>query len=317
MAPVDIPDGGDELSIGDLAALTGVTVRTLHHYDEIGLLPPHSRTASGHRRYDPTDVVRLQRIVGLRSLGLSLNDIAEAIDGDEGSTSAVARRQLDQVVTRIAELTDLEVALTRLLGQDEHPATTALEITAMTIRLDRITTRTGDRGTTALASGQRVAKTDARIEAIGNVDELNAVIGIAIDAAKATGDSAGLVDTLLEVQQQLFDAGADLSTPSEPDKGRLITTASIEHLDTLVVATTDNLEPLRSFVLPNGPAGASQLHLARTVCRRAERSAWAVDDDTGHVAPYLNRLADLLFVLARNAAGPDAPTWRTPDQEGA
>jgi cob(I)alamin adenosyltransferase len=301
---------GQGLGVGDLAALTGVTVRTLHHYDEIGLLTPSHRTASGHRRYGPAEIDRLQRIVALRSLGLSLADVTASLDRPDGATGPVARRQLEDVRARIAELRRLERRLLDHLDAIDQrstcpPTTDALELTAMTIRLDRITTRTGDDGTTSLADGTRRDKTDARIEAIGTVDELDAVVGLAVDAVT----DPVLTEALIEVQQQLFDLGADLASPEAPATGRHVGADAVERLEAIVAESNEVLAPLDSFVLPGGSGGAGELHLARTVCRRAERRVLAVEGDIGVADRYLNRLSDVLFVLARRAAGGRERTW--------
>jgi cob(I)alamin adenosyltransferase len=173
------------------------------------------------------------------------------------------------------------------------------------VRLTRIYTRGGDAGETSLGDGSRVAKTDPRVEAIGDVDELNSALGWARAAAGAPA--------LLErVQNELFDLGADLATPAVVDQERLrIVPALIERLEAECDAANAALDPLRSFVLPGGSELASRLYLTRAVCRRAERSVLRVDEVSPLVATYLNRLSDLLFILARSAnAGRGEPLWR-------
>ena len=181
------------------------------------------------------------------------------------------------------------------------------------VRLTRIYTRAGDAGETSLGDGSRVSKTDPRIEAYGTVDELNAVIGLAL-----AGDlPEEFRPWLEEVQNDLFDLGADLSVPLEDERERLrVSPAQVERLEALCDRVNEGLEPLRSFVLPGGSEAAARLHLARTVCRRAERLAAALARDTA-VNPaalaYLNRLSDLLFILARAAnaaAGGEEPLWK-------
>ena len=181
------------------------------------------------------------------------------------------------------------------------------------VRLDRIYTRGGDAGATSLGDGTRVSKTDPRIEAYGTVDELNACLGLAL-AAPDLPDT--LRAELARVQNELFDLGADLAVPLEDQRReRLrVTQAHVDGLEASLDAVNDELEPLRSFVMPGGSEAAARLHLARTVCRRAERAVVAL----GAGAPvnplalaYLNRLSDLLFVFARAAnAGRDEPLWR-------
>lgn len=172
------------------------------------------------------------------------------------------------------------------------------------VRIDRVYTRTGDDGSTALGGGQRVPKDSFRIEAYGTVDELNSVIGVAV----AMGVAEPLREPLFVVQQVLFNLGADLCI-LESDKERLqaprIEARHVEQLERWMDAWNAELELLRSFVLPGGDAAAAQLHVARTVCRRAERRviALAREEPVGkHVVPYLNRLGDFLFVAARYQA---------------
>jgi cob(I)alamin adenosyltransferase len=180
------------------------------------------------------------------------------------------------------------------------------------VRLDRIYTRGGDGGETSLGDGSRVSKTDPRIEAYGTVDELNSAIGFAL-----AGDLPAASRPWLErIQNELFDLGADLSVPfTDEKKERLrITQSQVDHLEELCDRANEGLEPLRSFVLPGGTDGAARLHLARTVCRRAERLAVglaAIDSVNPLAIAYLNRLSDLLFILARGAnTGSAEPVWR-------
>ena len=178
----------------------------------------------------------------------------------------------------------------------------------MTVNLTRIYTRLGDSGETHLGDMSRVPKTDPRIEAYGTVDELNSVIGVAI----ATG---GLPDAyagwLKRIQNDLFDAGADLCVPSGGERERLrMAPEQTAWLEARCDEVNAKLEPLKSFVLPGGTPAAAHLHVARTVCRRAERRAIALGDDgSPEVVKYLNRLSDLLFILARGANGGDDVLW--------
>lgn len=180
------------------------------------------------------------------------------------------------------------------------------------VRLTRIYTRAGDTGETSLGEGSRVPKTDLRIEAYGTVDELNSFLGLAL-----AGDLPNELRPWLEqVQNDLFDLGADLSVPLEDDRReRLrVTAAQVERLEELCDLVNERLEPLKSFILPGGTEASARLHVARAVCRRAERLAVALAAEHG-VNPaalsYLNRLSDLLFILARTAnAGSPEPLWR-------
>jgi cob(I)alamin adenosyltransferase len=180
------------------------------------------------------------------------------------------------------------------------------------VRLTRIYTRAGDAGETSLGHGARVPKTDLRIEAYGTVDELNSFVGLAL-----AGDLPDEFRPWLErVQNDLFDLGADLSVPLEDDRReRLrVTTEQVERLEELCDLVNERLEPLKSFVLPGGTEAAARLHVARAVCRRAERLAVALAAEHGAnpaALAYLNRLSDLLFILARAAnAGSPEPLWR-------
>jgi cob(I)alamin adenosyltransferase len=176
----------------------------------------------------------------------------------------------------------------------------------MAVHLTRIYTRTGDTGTTALGDGSRVAKTDPRIEAYADVDETNAALGVAL-ALGGLPDDIGAV--LKIVQNDLFDVGADLCAPIVPDPPYpplRITEAYVTRLEGWCDEFNARLSKLDSFILPGGTAGAALLHVARTVSRRAERRAWAlVEADADRTNPqavtYLNRLSDLLFILARVA----------------
>jgi cob(I)alamin adenosyltransferase len=182
--------------------------------------------------------------------------------------------------------------------------------------LSRIYTRTGDDGTTALADGSRTAKTDARLAAYADVDEANCAIGMAITFGSLAPDISGL---LSRVQNELFDLGADLATPvtdNPPYPPLRIEEAYITRLEQECDTYNEDLPTLRSFLLPGGSPGSALLHMARTVTRRAERSAWAAaaqygDSMSPWPARYLNRLSDLLFILSRAAnAGHDDVLWK-------
>ncbi|HEY1125717.1 MAG TPA: cob(I)yrinic acid a,c-diamide adenosyltransferase [Sphingobium sp.] len=182
------------------------------------------------------------------------------------------------------------------------------------VRLNRIYTRTGDDGTTGLVDGSRVAKDEPRMIAIGEVDELNSAIGVAV----ATMSDPGRAALLQSVQNDLFDLGADIATPGEdfePSEMVLrIVPSQVDRLERAIDALNGDLEPLRSFILPGGSLAAAHVHLARAIARRAERaviaSARAAPVNPAALA-YLNRLSDLLFVLARalNADGAGDILW--------
>lgn len=174
------------------------------------------------------------------------------------------------------------------------------------VNLTRIYTRTGDDGTTALGDMSRTSKTDPRLVAFADVDEANSALGVVLAASVVPDDVRAL---LISVQNDLFDVGADLCTPvvEAPAHPPLrITQGYVDRLESACDEYNSQLTPLRSFVLPGGTAAAAHLHVARTVIRRAERATWAaltVHGDTMNplTATYLNRLSDLVFILARVA----------------
>ena len=171
------------------------------------------------------------------------------------------------------------------------------------VRLTRIYTRTGDAGETSLGDGSRISKTHPLAEAIGDVDELNSALGWAL--------AAGTEARLERVQNELFDVGADLSVPFAEDDGRLrVTQEAIDRLEAECDEANARLEPLKSFVLPGGSELAARLFLARAICRRAERRAIAAGEVNRLVPVYLNRLSDLLFILARAANAGEETLWK-------
>lgn len=189
--------------------------------------------------------------------------------------------------------------------------------------LSRIYTRAGDDGSTALADGSRTPKTDSRLGAYADVEEANAAIG----AAVTFGELSDPIKTVLaRVQNELFDVGADLANPISteppPYPPLRIDQAYIDRLESECDSFNDGLPVLRSFLLPGGTPGATLLHVARTVTRRAERSAWAAVADHGDTisplpAKYLNRLSDLLFILSRQAnQGHGDVLWKPGGERG-
>ena len=178
----------------------------------------------------------------------------------------------------------------------------------MTVNLTRIYTKLGDGGETHLGDMSRVPKTHPRIEAYGVVDELNAFLGVAMTAA---GMPERYRPWLTRIQNDLFDLGADLAVPHGGDRERLrVTPDQTAWLEERCDEVNAQLPPLKSFVIPGGTPGAAQLHVCRTVCRRAERRAIQVQDGNPEVVRYLNRLSDLLFILARGATEGDEPLWQ-------
>ncbi len=188
------------------------------------------------------------------------------------------------------------------------------------VYLSRIYTKTGDAGDTGLGDGQRVPKDDPRVEAMGTVDELNAVLGLLMAQAPDLSEH-GLVQS---IQNDLFDVGADLCLPAtedeQPGQKLRVTAAQVARLESAIDRLNANLKPLTSFILPGGSPAAACCHLARTVCRRAERRVVTLmhsEPVSPHVLVYLNRLSDLLFVLGRhlNHQGREDVLW-TPGQSG-
>ncbi len=179
----------------------------------------------------------------------------------------------------------------------------------MTIRLSKIYTKIGDKGTTQLATGQCVSKSNVRIEAYGTVDELNAVVGMLRDTIQAanvsTVDCADIILMIAKIQNELFDVGGELSVPSEVLNTALqqvVQSADIQRLEMEMDAFNERLPPLSNFVLPGGHIANSAAHLARTVCRRAERAVVRMSEEIavrGEAKIYLNRLSDWFFVLSR------------------
>lgn len=176
------------------------------------------------------------------------------------------------------------------------------------VKLNRIYTRTGDAGTTGLVDGSRVSKADPRMAAIGDVDEANSAIGVAVAALGERTPAAAL----RVIQNDLFDLGADIATPEGIDGALRIVPAQVARLEAEIDAMNAGLAPLTSFILPGGDAGAAALHLARAIVRRAERSAVAAEGLNAPALAYLNRLSDWLFVATRvvNGAGAGDILWQ-------
>ena len=181
------------------------------------------------------------------------------------------------------------------------------------VRLTKIYTRAGDGGETSLGDGSRVPKLDCRIGAFGTVDELNSALGVVLAGPELP---ARLRRPLEQIQNDLFDVGADLSVPFGVTDRLRIDQSHVDRLEALCDEFNAELPMLKSFVLPGGTEAAARLHVARTICRRSEREALAADGEYGInplVLAYLNRLSDFLFIAARSAnaaAGRDEPLWK-------
>lgn len=178
----------------------------------------------------------------------------------------------------------------------------------MTVNLTRIYTRLGDSGETHLGDMSRVRKTHPRIDAYGTIDELNAQIGLTLTVE---GLPAQYAQWLTRIQNDLFDVGADVAAPEDPERERLrVLPEQTKWLEERCDQVNATLPNLKSFVLPGGTRAAAQLHVCRTVCRRAERLAVACGEEiTAEVVRYLNRLSDLLFILSRGANGGEELLW--------
>jgi cob(I)alamin adenosyltransferase len=174
------------------------------------------------------------------------------------------------------------------------------------VKLNKIYTRTGDDGTTGLVDGSRVSKTNARLHAIGEVDETNSALGVALQALAADEGETPLVAELRRIQNDLFDLGADIATPGEgfePSPMELrIVSSQVEWLEAAIDKANEQLPPLTSFILPGGSVAAAHMHMARAISRRAERALVAASLDVSinpQALNYINRLSDYLFVLCR------------------
>jgi cob(I)alamin adenosyltransferase len=301
----------DRWSVGELAAAAGVTVRTLHHYDRIGLLAPVERSGAGYRHYDRDGVERLFRILALRDLGFPLGEIGGLLDADAGSLGEATRARLAQAEVELARANDLSERLRRVLDATEPTAVDlieTMEAMSMSVKLDRIVTRGGDAGETGRAGGGRVPKDDPALAAGGDVDELSAALGLALSLQDVPAEDDEL---LRRVQNDLFDLGAELALPpalrqSSPGFGD----DHLVRLDEACESLNAGLEALDSFLLPGGgPPYAAQLQVCRAVCRRAERSVVASGEAGTAALAYLNRLSDLLFILARTASAGEEALW--------
>ena len=186
------------------------------------------------------------------------------------------------------------------------------------VRINKVYTRTGDKGTTRLAGGQQVPKTSARIEAYGTVDELNAALGVVAEALREAERNDGTRKQVLRIQNELFDLGSQLAVlPEDRQEGMpVVSQDDIDRLEAEIDEMNEELPRLESFILPGGGDVSARLHVARTICRRAERRLATLGETEaldGTELPYLNRLSDWLFVAGRSAAaaaGIDETLWK-------
>lgn len=189
------------------------------------------------------------------------------------------------------------------------------------ICIDQVTTRSGDQGKTGLAGGKRVSKSSPRIIAIGSIEETNAAIGLSICSLSKQGEEGKVVDCLRMVQNDLYDAGAELASSNKRKTDATpsirITAKQVQRLEDHIAHWNKELPALTSFILPGGTDASAQLHVARTVCRRTELALWTLVEDTSEAVSktllsYINRLSDLLFVVGRiaNENGARDIPWR-------
>lgn len=300
----------DLWSVGELATAAGVTIRTLHHYDRLGLLAPVERSEAGYRNYDRDGVERLYRILALRGLGFPLAEIGALLDADAGSLREATRARLEQTEQDLARMQDLRERLHHVLDAGEPTSDDlidTMEAMSMSVKLDRIVTRGGDAGETGRAGGGRVPKDAPSIEAGGEVDELSAQLGFALSMPEVPAEHA---EWLRRVQNDLFDLGAELSAPAAAlGGGDGLQAEDVAWLDEACERLNAGLEPLDSFLLPGGGAPyPAQLQVCRAVCRRAERRLVATGEASPAALAYLNRLSDFLFILARSVT-PTETVW--------
>jgi cob(I)alamin adenosyltransferase len=308
---------GTERTIGELAKAARVTVRTIRHYEAVGLLPPTERSAGGHRRYGETALQRLRRILILRELGFGLETIAQLLAAESrGALLATTKRQLERTEVELEVGQRLRERLGRIVSLLERADEASmdqlideLEVGDMTVNLTRIYTRLGDAGETHLADTSRVKKTHPVIEAGGAIDELGAQIGIVL----ATSDLPDRHSAWLKrIENDLMDIGSDLSMPFDSEQVASRPRVSADYVAWLEQAcdeANDSLDALDSFVLWFGVPAAAKLDVSRVICRRAERQVLHVEAVNPQIVRYLNRLSDLLFILSRAAAGGEETLW--------
>jgi cob(I)alamin adenosyltransferase len=310
-------DSRRDCSIGELADAAGVSPRTLRHYEDEGLLKPRERSDGGHRRYGEDELKRLHRILALRQLGFGVHAIGGLLAADNRETLLEAtRQQLQRAEIDIEVATRLRVRLRELLRHLERSeisdsVTQLLDEPMeeeMTIKLDEIYTGLGDSGETQLGNLERVSKTDARIEAGGDLDELGAELGQLLASHEIPQPDRAWLE---RIANDLLDVGYDLSKPARPgDSSPRVDGEYTLWVERTLEEANEKLESLDSFVAFFGSVLAAQLDTLRARCRRAERRVVAIGDANPEVIRYLNRLSDLLFVLARGAAAGQERLWQ-------
>ncbi len=309
-------DGIQELPIGEVADAMGVTIRTIRHYEAVGLLGPAERSYGGHRRYGEGDVAQLRRIVTLRRCGFGLEAIRRLLDtSSRDDALAVAKRGLERAEVELDVARRLHTRMRQFAGllessQDESidKLIAEMETEKMNVTLDRISTGLGDSGDTDLADGTRVPKVDPVLAAVGATEELGAEIGLALAEAELSDRHRAWLERMAN---DLFDIGSDLSSPPSDGDGRPRVGAEyVEWLEEASAEANEGLSAIDTFIVRFESPAASHLNVCRTVCRRAERSFFAVEDANPQIGRYLNRLSDFLFILARAEAAGGEVGWR-------
>jgi cob(I)alamin adenosyltransferase len=304
-------------TIGELAEAAGVTVRTIRHYESVGLFAPTERSDGGHRRYGEAALRRLRRILVLRELGFELATIGRLLAAESpAALLETSRRQLERTEIELEVAQRLRARLSRIVGLLERAGEAPLdqlidelEVGDVTVKLSRIYTKLGDAGETHLGDMSRVKKTHPVIDAGGALDELGAQIGLVL----ATGQLPHRHRAWLKrIKNDLMDIGSDLSVPFEQhgdDRRPRVGKEYVAWLEQACDETNQRLDALNSFVLWFAEPTAAELDVCRVICRRAEREALRVDDINPQIVRYLNRLSDLLFILCRATAQGRETLW--------
>lgn len=309
----DETDG--ELTIGELGEAAGATARAIRHYEELGLLEPSERSLGGHRRYREEDLLRLRQILVLRRCGFGLEAIRHLLDaGSRQEALGLARRQLERAELELEVGRRLRLRLQRftaLLAGSEPRSIDQLiaeiEEEGMNEKLDPITTTLGDVGETDLADGSRVPKTHPVIAAASAVEALHAELGRVL---VETGPAPAHRVWLERIAHELIDLCSDLAAPAGSEDGPRIGPGYVEWVERASLEAGAGLESLDTFVAIFPTPAAAGVNTCRTACRRAELAVFAVDGANPQIGRYLNRLSDLLFLIARAEAKGDEVRWQ-------
>ena len=304
----------DELTIGELAGAAGATVRAIRHYEEIGLLTASERSFGGHRRYRRAEL-RLRRILILRRCGFGLEAIRHLLAAESREEAlAMARRQLERADLELEVARRLRLRVRRFTellagpgGGSIDQLIAEIEEEDMTEHLDPITTGLGDSGETDLADGSRVAKTHPLIAAAGEVEALLAEVSRVLAETEPQPTHRAWLE---RIAHELLDLCCDLAAPASSEDGPRIDAGYVEWLERASREAGAGLDQLDTFVAIFPTPAAAGLNACRTTCRRAELAVFAVEDANPQIGRYLNRLSDLLFLVARAEAGGGEVRWR-------